>query len=394
MSLFRYVNIKWLTPLLSDPSPPPKHRLRRINEKNLIAMGEKARRNQKMKIHLTCAMVAVFGVLAMPTVHAQLVTINTVFVGNAGNPAASVANAPSWPTHFGYGAVSSNYRIGTTEVTISQYTTFLNAVATSNTNSYIVNLWNSNMGTNANIAGITRSGAGTIGNPYSYSVVVGSGNRPIALVSWFDAARFSNWLHNGATGSSNTETGAYTLNGAQSGIITKNVAASWWLPSEDEWVKAAYYNPTMNSGAGGYTLHANQSNSMTTNTVGASGGANYRDLDYATTQSITYSSSQNYLTDAGAYSSTLSFYGTLDQAGSVFEWNDAVVSGSNRGMRGGHWFSEVSDLRGAYRTEAAPTFENSFTGFRVANVPEPSTTMLMLLGTAGWLARRRRKNTL
>lgn len=44
----------------------------------------------------------------------------------------------------------------------------------------------------------------------------GSGARPITYVSWFDAARYTNWLHNGQ-GTGDTETGAYTLNGATSG---------------------------------------------------------------------------------------------------------------------------------------------------------------------------------
>lgn len=47
--------------------------------------------------------------------------------------------------------------------------------------------------------GIARNGAETLGNPYSYSAI-GSGNRPIAYVSWFDAARFVNWMHNGQGG--------------------------------------------------------------------------------------------------------------------------------------------------------------------------------------------------
>ena len=43
------------------------------------------------------------------------------------------------------------------------------------------------------------------------------GDKPVNWVTWFDAARVSNWLMNGATGTSSTETGAYTLGGATSG---------------------------------------------------------------------------------------------------------------------------------------------------------------------------------
>ena len=31
-------------------------------------------------------------------------------------------------------------------------------------------------------------------------------------MNWYDAARYVNWLHNGATNGANTETGAYDIN--------------------------------------------------------------------------------------------------------------------------------------------------------------------------------------
>ncbi len=282
-----------------------------------------------IKTEFTFFAALAFVSLINSVLHATpFLTIDTVFVGDAGNAAANSSNASSWGSNYGYGAVAYDYRIGTYEVTISQYTTFLNAVATVPAGAYQTDLWNSNMQTNLRIAGISRTGSGTGGDPYSYAVL-GSGDRPITYVSWFDAARFTNWLHNGATLEASTETGAYNLNMATSGIITKEAGASWWLPSSDEWAKAAYYDPTLNSGTGGYTLHANQSNSMTTNTIGAAGGANYRDGDFATTQSNSYLSNQNYLTDVGAYGDTESFYGTFDQGGNVLEWNDATFGVSH-----------------------------------------------------------------
>jgi formylglycine-generating enzyme required for sulfatase activity len=141
-------------------------------------------------------------------------------VGDAGNAADTT----------GYGAVADVFAIGKYEVTIGQYRTFLNSVASVTSDSYIVNLWNASMASNLNIAGISRSGSGTLGDPYSYSVI-GSDNQPITYVSWFDAARFANWVNNGATLGASTETGAYTLNGATSGIFTVNPGATWSLPS-------------------------------------------------------------------------------------------------------------------------------------------------------------------
>ncbi len=77
-------------------------------------------------------------------------------VGDAGNAADT----------NGYGAVADVFAIGKYEVTIGQYTTFLNSVATVTSDSYLVNLWDPNMSINLNIAGISRSGSGTVADPY------------------------------------------------------------------------------------------------------------------------------------------------------------------------------------------------------------------------------------
>ncbi len=299
-----------------------------------------------------------------------LVTIDTVTVGDAGNAADTT----------GYGAVDYEYNIGKYEVTIGQYTAFLNSVARTNTNSHIVNLWNASMATDLNIAGISRSGSGTLASPYSYSVI-GSGNRPITYVSWFDAARFANWMHNGATNGASTETGAYTLDGATSGVIfTKNAGATWWIPSEDEWVKAAYYKG--GGTAAGYWDYPTQSDSAPGNTIGgATNQANYFTLDYAVTQYAIYSETQNYLTDVGAFSSSASASGTFDQAGNVSEWNDDV-NGFSRGLRGGFWDSDNNPLLSAARVGILPTGEFGSIGFRVASVSSNASVLPKILSVS------------
>ena len=111
----------------------------------------------------------------------QAITIDTVPIGNPGN-----ANDPA--TGNLYGGVAYNYRIGKYDVTVGQYTAFLNAVAATDT----YGLYNPSMATDLNIAGIAQS----VSSPYTYSVI-GSPNHPITYVSWGDAARFANWLNNG-----------------------------------------------------------------------------------------------------------------------------------------------------------------------------------------------------
>jgi formylglycine-generating enzyme required for sulfatase activity len=327
----------------------------------------------KLPIHNTAGLVFLAGI-ALSTPAFAVVSIDYVSVGNAGNAADAATGSL-------YGSVGYAYNIGKNEVTISQYAEFLNNAAQTDTNG----LWNSNMGSNANIAGITRAGSS---GSFSYSVT-GSGLRPITYVSWYDAARFTNWMHNGQ-GSGSTETGAYTLTG-NTGLIIKNVGATVWLPSESEWYKAAYYDPNKGgAGVGGYWEQATQSNTVAGNTIGVANSANYFDGDLAVTQSGSYSASQNYLTDVGAYGANSdSAYGTNDQAGNVFEWNDAVI-GSSRGLRGSSWDGPSFGLPASYRVDTTPPDGSSAVGFRVASVPEPSALLLVSIAAGVLLTRRRR----
>jgi sulfatase modifying factor 1 len=332
------------------------------------------------------AVTAILMIVA--STHAHAVTIDWVTVGDPGNAADTT----------GYGAVAEEFRIAKHLVTIQQYTDFLNAVA--QTDPY--SLYSTNMASDLNIAGISRSG--TSGG-YSYSVINNgglSGNRPITYVSWFDAARFANWMQNGQ-GSGSTETGAYTLVGGQTGGIApaKNSGAQFYIPTENEWYKAAYYSPTLNSGSGGYYAYATQNNTAPGNTIGSgSNQANYNNGVYSVTPSSSYSSSQNYLTDVGAFSNSASFYGTFDQSGNVIEWNDlGGTSGSTRGIRGGYWNDDAFDLSSSGRFTDGASSEDVYNGFRLASpvpVPEPSTLGLAsgVSLCAWWVLKRRRRSML
>lgn len=326
----------------------------------------------KLPIHNTAGLAFLAGI-ALSTPAFAVVTIDYVTVGNAGN-------AADFATGSLYGAVAAAYQIGKNEVTISQYAEFLNNAAQTDSNG----LWNSSMGTDPNIAGITRAGSS---GSFSYSVT-GSGLRPITFVSWYDAARFTNWLHNGQ-GNGSTETGAYTLTG-NTGIITKNVGATVWLPSESEWYKAAYYDPNKGGvGVGGYWAEATQSDTVTGNSIGAANSANYFDGDYVGSGTSSFPAG-NALTEVGAYGANSdSAYGTNDQAGNVWEWNDAV-SGSSRGLRSGSWSDTSNFLPASSREPDMPTFEHSSVGFRVASVPEPSALLLTMIAASVSLTRRRR----
>ena len=282
---------------------------------------------------------------ALMTSASAIVTIDYVTVGNIGNAADPLT---------GYGAVGYEYQIGKYEVTNAQYAEFLNAKAATDTHG----LYNTSMSS----YGITRSGSS---GSYTYAVSSGMENRPVVYVSWFDAARFSNWLANGQ-GNGDTETGSYTLNGASSGLILPIADAKVRLPSEDEWYKAAYYNGATST----YSLYPNGQNTIT------AADANY-------------GNSGRSSTNVGTYSSDPSSYGTFDQGGNVWEWNDAV-SGSSRGLRGGSWNNFVFSLASSLRNDFGPSGENSYFGFRLASVPEPSSLVLSVLASGVVLLRRKR----
>jgi hypothetical protein len=230
------------------------------------------------------------------------------------------------------------------------------------------------MATDLIIAGISRSGSS---GSYTYAII-GTGNQPIGHVSWFSAARFANWMHNGQPngpqGAATTEQGTYTLNGVTSGIILKNAGAQFWIPTGNEWYKAAYYDPTLSSGAGGYWQYPTRSNTAPGNNVGP--GANQANIydhitGYSVTQSTVTNASQNYLTDVGSFTGSPSYYGTFDQGGDVFQWNDDVISGTKRGFRGGSWAGSADFLLSSYNPGVVPAQNNEDYGFRLAALASP-----------------------
>ena len=108
------------------------------------------------------------------------------------------------------------------------------------------------------------------------------------------------------------------------------------------------------------------------------------------TGSTTSSSTQNYLTDVGAYAASASTYGTFDQGGDVYQWNETLFGGSFRGDNGGAWFVTSDNLQSAVSGNDDPTEEYWGLGFRVAAVvPEPSTFVLAGLGFFGVIVCRR-----
>jgi formylglycine-generating enzyme required for sulfatase activity len=99
----------------------------------------------------------------------------------------------------------------------------------------------------------------------------------------------------------------------------------------------------------------------------------------------------------GSYSGSPSPYGTFDQGGNLWEWNEAIINAStsrNRGTRGGGYnrFDPPEDMASSARGWSFPVGDSDFIGFRLATtVPEPSTGLLVfagLLSLTGWRRAR------
>lgn len=314
----------------------------------------------KMNQNVHVAAFAAFVALTAAAGRAQI-SIPTVPVGNAGN-------APSATTLGPYGGVSYTYNVATTEVTNAQYAAFLNSVAWDDPN----NLYNVNMA--GAYGGITRSGP--IG-AFVYSTVSGRENNPVNFVSFWDSARFANWLHNGqpmgSQDNSTTEDGAYTLTagGIAANTVTRNSNWQWAIASANEWYKAAYHQPASQGGdTDDYWLYPTSSNTAPTG-----GQANYLPSGFGDTVPVA---------SFGA-----NFYGCYDMAGNVYERTDTPLAFVRGPLWGGAFDNVAGWLTPLNPYAPPPAEERAQVGFRVVAVPAPSA--VAILGLGGLLSTRRRR---
>ena len=280
-------------------------------------------------------------------------TLDFVAVGNAGN-------GNDAGTGGSYGGVAYDYRVGVNEI--------------------------SQAAINAAVAeGLTGMPAGSW-----------SGSQPSASINWYQAAAFTNWL--------NTSTGhvaAYQLNAELTSLTVWSSADAWqvggenlyrnkdayyFLPSENEWYKAAYQK---NDGVtANYWDYPTASNSAP---IAVGSGTGVGTAVYDRVASV----------PAGVFNAGgLSAYGTMGQGGNVGEWMETAYDGTNnsssedRGIRGGYWDDSEDDLQSSEQEDGEPTDSDSHVGFRVASVPEPSAVVMMIGAGVLALVRRRTRAAL
>ena len=251
------------------------------------------------------------------------------------------------------GSVNYVYQIGKYEVNNTDYAIFLNAKAKTDPNT----LWDGGMK-------ISRDGED---GGYSYTVKEGFEKSPAYFAAAVDAMRFINWLNNGGREESDTETGAYTFTG-YSTVSARNASAHIVLPNENEWYKAAYYDPTKGP-TGGYWLYPNRTSDANLLNYGTPPGDQF---------SLCFLSAAGGPPDAcpeDIYPLASSYYGTFNQAGNVWEWNELRFPGQTRPRRsGGSWGNNAARVAASVRADndIGNPGASVNQGFRVAQVsPRP-----------------------
>ena len=270
--------------------------------------------------------------------------------GNSADPRIQTDGAS------GIGAVGYDFSIGKYEVTVAQYVEFLNACAKSD----VYGLYDARMSDTINRGGVSGI--------YSYTVQPYSADKPITWVSFFDAARFSNWMNSGKAPGS-TETGAYELNGLNPIHVARNAEATFWIPSEDEWYKSTYYS----AATAGYWLYPTQSDTVPVKTQSDLAG---RGLAGPSGNSANYGRAdgdRSRVTDIGTNGGP-SGYGAFDLGGNVQEWNDTELVSSpyagatySRGVRGSDFLGSFEYLKATERQgDCLAGFSVMNLGFRMA----------------------------
>ena len=273
-------------------------------------------------------------------------TIDFVNISGVTNPAS------------GLGIVNNDYRMGTYEISNDQWDKFQASYGTV---------------------------AGSPSDAYGESAYWAGTNVPTNRVSWYESAQFVNYLNTSTdnqaaykfTGTQGTGNYTFALwdeadTGYDASNPYRNSNAYYFLPTEDEWAKAAYWDGT--------TL-------QTYATIDDS--APVRGVD------------TNYNLASGPWavgSGSEELNGTYDMMGNIWEWMEIPHYGTYepsviRRRRGGSYFpyspNDVLSLTSSYQDySGAPNDESILTGFRVASVPEPTT--LLLLGLGGLMLRRKR----
>ena len=240
---------------------------------------------------------------------------------------------------------------------------------------------------------VTKVNSSTSSPPFIMDDLSGWGgnglNRPATGLTWNKVAQFVNGLNimKGATEAYN-----FDLNGdlkpwdsSSAGFNAsnpyRNSLAKFFLPSSNEFYKAAFGSPD-----GSWYDYATGSDAIPFAVIS---GTDPNTAVY-----------NNRVGPADVMNAGgLSAWGTMAQSGNVWEITESAIDGFNdsgrerKEMRGGAWSTGTADLSSAERTNAEPYagYGSPDVGFRIAMVPEPSLHSLLALGGLALAFKKRRQ---
>ncbi|MBX3387213.1 MAG: SUMF1/EgtB/PvdO family nonheme iron enzyme [Phycisphaeraceae bacterium] len=328
--------------------------------------------------------------------------IEFVTIGAVGN-APWMGDGTPQDRAIGRGGVNYEYRIGRFEVTTEQWVEFYNAAFDRPADDRIPHLipsdhWGA-VGTAPTVPGGQR-----------WRVPDGNEYRAVGDISWRMAAIYCNWLHNDkATNREAFLSGAYDVStfapGSPPDQETRSPGARFFIPTWDEWLKAAHYDPNKNGqDQGGWWKFSTTSDVIPLigpppSWLPGAGIGDDRTGDAEVNAGgwwQIYPQFNVFDVPLGSYPTVQSPWGLLDVAGGTNEWTESIVVGPGappeRVVDGSWWFDgpPTSDRIGASGTQFANVSIFQY-GFRIAAVvPSPSSVMVCAVGLVLFTHRRRR----
>lgn len=356
-----------------------------------VAMGERVPMSNPRSIACAAALVA-----SAALTHARPAPPDYghdfVSIGASGNRAALESERVFGASFAGFanlGAVNYEYRIARTEVTVSQWLPFVEAFTP---------YWDSIGGSRLNSyfrSELLLPANGNPNAPPGWTMSPGSPDRPVTFGVRM-AAYYCNWLHNGRplgtwanpvdfsvflSGAYDASTFTQNPDLTYNDQVTRSEGALYWIPSLDEWTKAAHYDPNRyGDGQEGYwTSQGGQNDPLTSGLPGqgqTSAGSNFpQGFD---PRSI----------PVGSYPDVMSPRGLLDTSGGVQEWTEEPTYNIPGGLPG---FFRGRIVRGSFAGLGSSYVERDMidswsggsvgggiAGFRIASaIPGPGSGLVL-----------------
>ncbi len=280
-----------------------------------------------------------------------------------GDPGNAAYDGGPFGQLAGRGSVNYQYRMSQLEVSSAQWLEFINIFAPQSDNPLFFGL--------AAHSGI-RPGFG--GGTYELDPEIeNAGMVPVGGITWWEAAMYVNWLHNDKpteweaimSGAYDASTFGRNPDGTLTDQLTHSPDARFWIPTLDEWIKAAHYDPNRyGAGQGGWWLYSHNSDDPPIPGPPGEGETSAGQFENPIPL---------WHIPVGSYPGVQSPWGLLDLSGAASEWLEEVNdygNGPRERLFDGEWagsriFQENRDE--VYVTDIAHPASHFTMGLRVAS---------------------------